>query len=252
MLTLIIGGPAGCALAAKLAWSPKRPRVALVEAGKRNDDAAHKVEGQRWATFTNGDLNLGYKTTPQEHCNGRQIDYSRGKVLGGSSAINFGVYTVGARDDYNQWASVVGDDFFQWDRMQARFRELETFDGTITQAAHAKYAAPKASDHGSQGRLRVGFASEWEQDLPLMLDVFNEVGIPSNPDHNSGDPIGMSLVVNSSHQGKRVSATDLLEGAPDNLTIITEAPVQRVILQGKKAVGVESRGRQCTFDPVYC
>lgn len=62
----------------------------------------------------------------------------------------------------------------------------------------------------------------------------------------------MSLVVNSSHQGKRVSATDLLEGAPDNLTIITEAPVQRVILQGKKAVGVESRGRQCTFDPVYC
>lgn len=251
MLTVIIGGPAGCALAAKLAWSPKRPRVALVEGGKRNDDVANKVAGQRWATFKNEDLNFGYKTTPQEHCNGRQIDYSRGKVLGGSSAINFGAYTVGARDDYNEWASVVGDDFFRWDRMQARFKDLETFDGTITPTAYSKYAAPKASDHGSQGRLRVSFASELEPDLPLMLDIFREVGIPSNPDHNSGDPIGMAMVHNTSHQGKRVSATDLLEGAPGNLTIITEAPVQRVILQGRKAIGVESQGRQCTFGIIY-
>ena len=46
-------------------------------------------------------LNWGYKTTPQEHCNGRELDYSRGKGLGGGTAINFGVYTVGVRDDYN-------------------------------------------------------------------------------------------------------------------------------------------------------
>lgn len=198
----------------------------------------------------NGDLNWGYKTTPQEHCNGRQIDYSRGKVLGGSSAINFGVYTVGARDDYNQWASVVGDDFFQWDRMQARFKDLETFNGIITKATHAKYATPQASDHGNRGGLRVGYAAEWEQDLPLMMDVFEQAGLAQNPDHNSGDPIGMALVINSSHQGQRVTATDLLQGAPDNLIIITEAPVQRLVLQGKEVTGVESRGRQCISTPV--
>lgn len=193
----------------------------------------------------NGNLNWGYKTTPQEHCNGRQIDYSRGKVLGGSSAINFGVYTVGARDDYNQWAGLVGDDLFRWERMQARFRQLETFNGAIVDPKNSKYAAPRASDHGSQGSLKVGYAAEWEQDLPLMMDVFEQAGLARNPDHNSGDPIGMALVINSSHQGRRVTATDLLDGAPSNLTIITETPALRLVLQGTKTVGVETKGAKC-------
>ncbi|RAK96030.1 GMC family oxidoreductase [Aspergillus ibericus CBS 121593] len=235
------GGPAGCALAARLARSARHPRVLLLEAGGRNDDPSLRVDGQRWQTFMNGDLNWGYKTTPQEHCNDRQIDYSRGKVLGGSSAINFGVYTVGARDDYDQWATLVGDDSFCWKRMQARFRELETFNGAIVDPRYTKYATPRASDHGSFGGLKVGYAAEWEQDLPLMMDVFEQAGLARNPDHNSGDPIGMALVINSSHQGRRVTATDLLERAPSNLTVITKAPVLRLLLEGTKAVGVVTK-----------
>lgn len=240
-----IGGPAGCALASRLARSARRPQVLLLEAGPRNDDPSLRVDGQRWQTFMNGNLNWGYKTTPQEHCNGRQIDYSRGKVLGGSSAINFGVYTVGARDDYNQWAGLVGDDLFRWERMQARFRQLETFNGAIVDPKNSKYAAPRTSDHGSQGSLKVGYAAEWEQDLPLMMDVFEQAGLARNPDHNSGDPIGMALVINSSHQGRRVTATDLLDEAPSNLTIITETPALRLVLQGTKTVGVETKGAKC-------
>ena len=240
-----LGGPAGCALASRLARSARRPRVLLLEAGPRNDDPSLRVDGQRWQTFMNGDLNWGYKTTPQKHCNDRQIDYSRGKVLGGSSAINFGVYTIGARDDYNEWAALVGDDLYCWERMKARFRGLETFNGAIVNSKHTKYANPKACDHGSQGGLKVGYAAEWEQDLPLMMDVFEQAGFARNPDHNSGDPIGMALVINSSHQGQRVTATDLLKGAPSNLTVITEAPVLKVLLQGTKAVGVVTRGKTC-------
>lgn len=224
-----------------------RPKVLLLEAGRRNEDKDLKVDGQRWTTFMKEDLNWGYKTTPQEECHGRQIDYSRGKVLGGSSAINFGVYTVGARDDYNQWASSVGDDFFRWERMQSRFKSLETFDGAIADARNAKYAAPNAFDHGSRGALKLGYAPEWEQDLPLVMDAFEQAGFPRNPDQNSGNPLGMALFVNSSHQGQRVTASDLLLGVPDNLTVITEAPIQRVILDGKKAIGVESQGKKCEF-----
>ncbi|KAG2420365.1 hypothetical protein HFD88_005166 [Aspergillus terreus] len=238
------GGPAGCALASTLARSAKRPQVLLLEAGCRNEDKNLRVDGQRWTTFMNGDMNWGYKTTPQEHCNGRQIDYSRGKVLGGSSAINFGVYTVGARDDYDEWASLVGDESFSWNTMQKRFKRLETFHGTIADEKNAKYAGPKSSDHGSGGDLRVGYAAEWEQDLPLMMDVFEQAGLARNPDHNSGDPLGMALVINSSHQGQRVTATDLLRNSPDNLSIITETPVRRLILDGLKAIGVETAGSQ--------
>ncbi|RHZ55749.1 uncharacterized protein CDV56_105290 [Aspergillus thermomutatus] len=213
-----IRGAAGCALAVNLARSTNRPRVLLLEAGVRNDN----------------------KIT-----NGRQIDYSSGKVLGGSTAINFGIFAVGPRNDYDKWAAVVGDELYKWDRMQPRFRSLETFDSTILEPKNAKYAAPKSSDHGSQGALRVGFASEWEQDLPLILDIFEQAGLVRNPDHNSGNPIGMALVVNSANKGRRITATDLLDTAPEDLKVITESPVQRVVLEAKKAIGVECNGKQC-------
>lgn len=216
----------------------------------RGDDKSLRVDGQRWNTFLNKEVNWGYKTVPQENCNGRQIDYSQDKVLG-STAINFSVFIVRARDDYDEWATVVGDELYKWDRMQPRFRRLETFDTTISDPKNAKYAGPKSSDHGSQGALRVGFASEWEQDLPLMLDVFEQAGLVRNPDSNSGNPIGMALMVNSAHKGRRTTAADLLDTAPENLTVITESPVQRIVVDGKKAIGVKCNGKLCKSSNLY-
>ncbi|KAL2752966.1 hypothetical protein ACRALDRAFT_1044971 [Sodiomyces alcalophilus JCM 7366] len=237
------GGPSGSALAAGLAHSAKRPKVLLLEAGGTNEDRNLRVDGQRWLTFQNKAMNWGYKTTPQAHCNNRELDYSRGKGLGGSSAINFGVYSVGARDDYDEWARIVGDDAFRWDKIQPRFKSLETFHGDLPPGIDSKYAAPKPENHGTSGPLHVGYAGEWEDDVCPMLDLFEEAGFPLNPDHNSGNPIGMSVLINSSNRGLRSTANDLLTPAPDNLTIITSSPVQRVILEGNRAVGVESNGQ---------
>lgn len=190
-------------------------------------------------------MNWGYKTTPQEHCSGRQLDYSRGKGLGGGSAINFGVYTVGARDDYNEWAAAVGDDTFAWEKMQTRFKSLETFAGAIDLPENQKYGRPEATDHGDKGGLRTGYAKEWDNDLSLVLDAFEQAGLERNPDHNSGNPLGMGLCINSAHKGLRSTAVDLITGVPDNLVTVTESPVQRIILEGTKAVGVEANGKQC-------
>jgi choline dehydrogenase-like flavoprotein len=193
-------------------------------------------------------MNWGYKTAPQSHCNGREIDYSRGKGMGGSSAINFGVYSVGASGDYDEWARIVGDDAFGWTRMQERFKSLETFHDNIPARIDKKYANPKPSDHGTSGPLNVGFASEWERDLPEMLDIFEGAGFPLNPDHNSGNPIGMSVFINSTHQGLRSTAADLLVPLPDNLTVLVDTPVQRLVLKDNRVVGVESNGKQCTSE----
>lgn len=191
-------------------------------------------------------MNWGYKTTPQEHCNGRQLDYSRGKGLGGGSAINFGVYTVGARDDYDEWASVVGDDTFAWKNMQARFKNLETFAGAIDLPQNRKYGGHhQAGDHGGKGGLRIGYAKEWDQDLSLVLDALEQAGLERNMDHNSGNPLGMGLCINSAYEGLRTTAVDLLADAPENLVTVTDSPVQRVILEGKKAIGVETNGKKC-------
>lgn len=205
----------------------------------------------------NQDMNWGYKTTPQEYCDNREIDYSRGKGLGGSSAINFGVYTRGARDDYEEWARVAGDDAFRWEKIKPRFNSLETFHGDLPPGIDSKYAAPKADDHGTSGPLHVGFSSEWEKDLPPMLDLFEEAGFPLNPDHNSGNPLGMSVLITSSSKGLRSTANDLLTPVPDNLTISTWSVVQKVVLEGNKAIGVESNSRQresqrpLAMPPVY-
>ena len=246
-----LGGPAGSTVAANLTQAGKKPKVLVLEAGGSNDDRSLRVDGQRWLTFQNKDMNWGYKTSPQPDCNGREIDYSRGLGMGGSSAINFGVYSVGASNDYNEWARIVDDEAFAWKPIQRRLKDLETFHGELPPGVDSKYASPKESDHGSSGPLQVGFASEWERDLPPLLDVFEQAGFPLNPDHNSGNPIGMSVLINSSYKGLRSTSADLLTPSADNLTVVMDAPVQRLLLHGKKVVGVESKGRQCKCSPYY-
>lgn len=245
MLLHHIGGPSGSAVASGLANSNAKPKVLLLEAGDDNADRDLRVDGKRWLTFMNPNLNWGYKTSPQEHCNNRVIDYSRGKGLGGSSAINFGVFTRGARDDYDEWARIVGDNGFSWEAMISRFKRLENFHGDLPAGMDSKYAAPNPNDHGSSGPLHVGYAAEWERDLPAMLDLFEEAGFPLNPDHNSGNPIGMSVLINSSHKGFRSTAKDLITPIPENLTVVTSAQVHKVILEGSKAVGVQAGEKQC-------
>ncbi|KAH8156235.1 hypothetical protein CIB48_g12014 [Xylaria polymorpha] len=238
---VIGGGPAGCATAAYLARSSKKPSVLLLEAGGDNADRNLRVSGQRFTTFMNPDVNWGYKTTPQENCEGRELDYSRGLGLGGSSAINFGVFTTGTRDDYEEWARIVGDKSFSWDCMHRRFKTLESFDPALPAGVSAKYAAPKGSDHGFSGPLKVGYAGEFEDDFPHMLDIFEKAGWPLNPDHNSGNPIGIAPVINSAQRGLRSTANDLLTPKPENLTIVTKTTVQRLIVEGTNVVGVETK-----------
>ncbi len=71
---------------------------------------------------------------------------------------------------------------------------------------------------------------------------------PKNLDHNSGDPIGVSVCQLSAHNGKRVTASEAyLTSNPPNLTIVTETTITKVLIQAKKAVGVEANGKHCRF-----
>ncbi|KAI0892479.1 GMC oxidoreductase [Annulohypoxylon nitens] len=241
---IVGGGPSGCAVASWLAKSPQKSSVFLLEAGGKNDDHDLRVDGKRWTTLFNEDLNWGYKSTTQEHCGNREIGLPGGRGLGGGSAINFAGYSVGCRDDYDEWARIVGDDTFRWEHMQVRLKNLESFNGEPPSGIGKKYIAPKAADHGSSGPLKVGYTKECVEDLPEILDCFEQAGYPLNPDHNSGNPIGMSVAISSCQSGIRSTAADLITSAPDNLTVATNSPVQRVITEGKKAIGVEANGKK--------
>lgn len=86
----MVGGASGCVVAARLAQSASKPSVLLLEAGSSNKDTKYLVPADRFSlAFKEQTLNWGYKTVPQTSLQGQQIDYSRGKGLGGSTAINF-------------------------------------------------------------------------------------------------------------------------------------------------------------------
>ncbi|KAK8085414.1 hypothetical protein PG997_006685 [Apiospora hydei] len=243
---IVVGsGPAGSALASSLSRTGAKPSVLLLEAGGKNSDPNLRVDGKRWLTFTNEEMNWGFKTAPQEHCDGRTIDYSGGRGLGGSSAINFGVFTIGARDDYEEWARVAGNDAaFGWNAMQKRFKQLENFSEKRPAHVAEKFAKPDMGNHGTDGSLKVGFAAEWEDDVVPMLEVFEKGGFPINPDHNSGDPMGMSALISSAHKGRRSTAQDLYADKPENLTIVTCEKVRNLILEGRKVIGVETKDKK--------
>jgi choline dehydrogenase-like flavoprotein len=72
-------------------------------------------------------MNWGYKTVPQTHLKSQEIDYSRGRGLGGSTAINFSCWVVGADEDYEEWARMVGDEAFGWKEMRERLKRVESY-----------------------------------------------------------------------------------------------------------------------------
>ena len=161
-----------------------------------------------------------------------------------SVAINFGVFAAGARDDYDEWARIAGDDSFKWEYARKRLKSLESFHADLPQA-YRKYIGAKKSDHGSEGLLSVGYATEWEKDLVPVLDAFEEAGWPMNLNHNSGNPIGMGASINSSYRGRRTTAADLLKGHPSNLTVLTNTIVDRLIVKDTRVVGVETAEKHC-------
>ena len=120
----LAGGTAGCALASKLSRALRNHQVLLLEAGGTNTNPDHQTYGERHWTLANAPgYNWGYKTVRQTQLD-REIDQSRGKGLGGSSAINFCVYTRGPKADYDHWAEHVGDDSWCWESVQQRFKKV--------------------------------------------------------------------------------------------------------------------------------
>ena len=108
-------------LASRLAKALPKHTVVLVEAGGVNADENHVSFGERYLSLGTPGYNWGYQTMPQKYLKDRELDYSRGKGLGGSTAINLCGYTTGPSVDYDHWAELVGDHCWCSEEVQKRF-----------------------------------------------------------------------------------------------------------------------------------
>ncbi len=227
---VIGGGSAGSVLAGRLTEDPA-VRVCLLEAGPADQSVLiHCPAGL--AVMAKFELNgWGQNTTPQAALNGRQGYQPRGKVLGGSSSINAMVYIRGQHADYDHWAAQ-GNPGWGWEDVKPYFLRAE----------HNERGAD--AWHGQGGPLNVADLRSPNR----FSQFFNEAGVqaghPHNTDFNSATQEGVGMYQVTHRNGERHSAAKgylTPHLARSNLQVITGAHATRILLEGKRAVGVEYR-----------
>lgn len=230
---LIVGaGPAGCLLANRLSADPAN-RVLLLEAGgPDNYPWIHIPVGYLYC-IGNPRTDWCFDTDEVLGLNGRSLKYLRGKVLGGCSSINGMIYMRGQARDYDQWVAE-GNPGWSWRELLPLFRRMEDhFAGT-------------SEMHGAGGEWRV----ERQRLSWKLLDAFQQAaaqtGIASVEDFNGGDNEGCGYFQVNQRGGVRWNASKgFLRGIAQraNLTVLTHAEVQRVLLEDGRARPCRSVGR---------
>ncbi|KAL5117897.1 hypothetical protein ACEQ8H_004215 [Pleosporales sp. CAS-2024a] len=254
-LDKVTGGTAGCLLANRLAHSAARPSVLVLEAGSKPDGEFLTAPYHRaHPLMFRPDLDHGYMSEPEPALNGRQIAYTRGKGLGGSSILNFGVYLYGSKEDWNRWGDEVGDDDWKWASVEKSYHEIETYEVEGKEYAHL--ADPSAASHGKNGGVKVGLLPDLEKGVVAQMEALVDAGEEINLDPNSGNPIGLAIFPMSyNKQGRCTSAMAHLMDAPSNLEVWTGATVKTLAFEGHRVVGVETidgRAASASKEVILC
>lgn len=225
-------GTSGSVVARRLAENPD-VTVLLLEAGG-TDDVPGVTDASIWFTNLGSERDWQFQAQPNPHLNGRAIPLSMGKVLGGGASINVMVWSRGHSSDWDYFASESGDPAWNYASTLATYRRIEDWQG-----------APDLHRRGTGGPVFVQPAPDPNPIAPAMLRATAEMGMTVYDDQNGAmmeGPGGAALANLCLDNGLRRSifrsyVYPLM--AQPNLTVLTLTPVLRVLLEGKRAVGVE-------------
>ncbi|KAJ7680733.1 aryl-alcohol oxidase [Mycena polygramma] len=232
------GGTAGNVVANRLSENPNYS-VLVLEAGGSNANVLNIIVpafGPQATPDTPQDWN--YTTTPQAGLNGRSIAYPRGFVLGGSSSVNYMVYTRGSKDDFDRWAAVTGDDGWSWDNLIPYMKKNERFSPPSDH--HNTTGQFNPAVHGFDGINSVSLAGFPSPIDSRVIETTAELAqYPFNLDMNSGYQLGIGWAQTTIRNGSRSSsATSYLApqfvGRP-NLHVLLHARVTRVLRTASNA-----------------
>ena len=225
-------GPAGCVLANRLSEDPD-VNVLLLEAGGGDwNPLFHMPAG--FAKMTKGVASWGWETVPQKHMKGRVLRYTQAKVLGGGSSINAQLYTRGNAADYDTWVSEDGCDGWSYRDILPYYKRAED---------NQRFADDY---HSYGGPLGVSMPVSALPICDAYIRAGQELGIPYNHDFNGRQQAGVGFY-QLTQRNRRRSSASLAYLNPirhrKNLTVKLGARVSRIVLEGKRATGVEVVGK---------
>ncbi len=225
---IVVGaGTAGCIVANRLSADP-RNRVLLLEAGGTDNWIWFHIPVGYLFAIGNPRSDWMFKTEPEAGLNGRALAYPRGKVIGGSSAINAMITMRGQAADYDHWRQL-GLGGWGWDDVLPVFRSLE--DHFMGESDH----------HGAGGGWRVEAPRLSWKVLDAVAEAATQMGVPRTGDFNTGDNEGVGYFHVNQSRGRRWSSArgflTPVRGRP-NLRVETGVLVEKLIVADNKVTGV--------------
>jgi choline dehydrogenase len=223
---IVGGGSAGCVLANRLSADPSC-KVLLLEAGGNDRNILYSIPAG-FAKMTKGIGSWGYSTVPQKHMKDRVLWYTQAKVIGGGSSINAQIYTRGNARDFDTWAQL-GCKGWSYADVLPYFRKAEDNDTYNNET------------HGQGGPLGVSRPVAPLAIAEAFIKAAGQLGMPHNPDLAAANPTGFGFYQLTQRNARRSSTSrDYLKPimSRPNLTVRLNTLTTRIILEGKRAVGV--------------
>jgi choline dehydrogenase len=225
---IVGGGTAGCVLAERLSVDPAH-RVLLLEAGRPNRNQLLRIPMTARNFWTNEKYLWNYRSEPEPSVNNRRIPVPRGKILGGSGAINGMLYARGHPRDYDQWRQF-GLDGWGYEDVLPYYRRVEH---------DSRGSTPY---HGDAGPLAISRNLNANPLTPLFAAAAKEAGIPFNDDQNGAESEGFGIPDLTIDRGERASTYSAFlrpAMARPNLTVETRAQATRIVVEQGRATGID-------------